>query len=424
MQQVAGTSHVGIVSAERGTEPRRIRGGMAADWLLEPWFSCVREALDAVRIFDCHTHLGCADPDGSCFDVDELRGALEIVGGRAVVFPLAEPGSYQLANDRVIAAADVAEGRLVPFCRVDPANDAVREAERAISHGAAGIKLHPRAEGFGLGDPAVRRVFAFADERRLPIIIHAGRGIPSLGRDALELARAYPRVPVILAHAAIADLAWIWQEATGLRNLFFDTAWWNTADQLALFQLIPPGQILFASDTPYGRIVAAGAVVLRAALAAGLTPEQIALVAGGQLERLLAGVEPLDFGPAPSAPLRGAGPLLERVHTLLVAAAARLTAGYPADEYLELARLASEIPADHPDAPVAASIRELLNRHAAHVASDPPHRGPRVPGIHLIFVAAAVARTPWLPVPDPAALGHDTVALHPPWKEVADHGRR
>ena len=34
------------------------------------------------------------------------------------------------------------------------------------------------------------------------------------------------------------------------------------------------------------------------------------------------------------------GPLLERVHTLLVAAAARLTAGYPADEYLELARLA------------------------------------------------------------------------------------
>ena len=46
-------------------------------------------------------------------------------------------------------------------------------------------------------------------------------------------------------------------EAAGQRNLFFDTAWWNTADQLALFSLIPPGQILFASDTPYGRTVAA-----------------------------------------------------------------------------------------------------------------------------------------------------------------------
>ena len=118
---------------------------------------------------------------------------------------------------------------------------------------------------------------AFADERRLPVIVHAGRGIPSLGRDALELARAYPRAPLILAHAAIADLAWIWHEAAGLRNLFFDTAWWNTADQLALFALVPPGQILFASDTPYGRTVAAAAVVLRAALAAGLDDEQIAL---------------------------------------------------------------------------------------------------------------------------------------------------
>lgn len=102
---------------------------------------------------------------------------------------------------------------------------------------------------------------------------------------------------------------------------------------------------------------------------------------------------------------------LKRVHTLLVAAAARLTAGYPADEYLELARLACELPASHPDALIAASVRTLLERHARHVASDPPHRAPRVPGIHLIFVAAAVARTPWLPVPvpDPAALAHPVV---------------
>ena len=198
------------------------------------------------------------------------------------------------------------------------------------------------------------------------------------------------------------DLSWIWREAAGQRNLFFDTAWWNTADQLALFALVPPGQILFASDTPYGRTVAAAVVVLRAAMAAGLNAEQIAMVAGGQLERLLAGVEPLDLGPAPSAPAAGPGPLLERVHSLLVAAAARLTAGYPADEYLELARLACRLPGDHPDAAAAASVRELLDRHAAYLATDPPRSGPRVPGIHLIFVAAAIARTPSLPLPSPA----------------------
>jgi hypothetical protein len=374
-------------------------GAVAADALLEPWFSCLQEHLPYTRIFDSHTHLGCADPDGSCFDAGELLDALAVVDGRAVVFPLAEPDGYRSANDQILAAAQAAEGRLVAFCRVDPHHGPRAELERAVGRGAAGIKLHPRAERFALGDPAVRRIFGFANERALPIIVHAGRGIPSLGYDALQLAHAYPRVPLILAHAAIADLAWIWREAAGQPNLFFDTAWWNTADQLALFALLPPGQILFASDTPYGRTIAAASVVLRAALAAGLNPEQIAMVAGGQLERLLAGLEPLDLGPAPSGPAAGPGPLLERVHTLLVAAAARLTAGYPADEYLELARLACQLPPEHPHAEAAGSVRELLDRHAAYLATDPPRRGPRVPGIHLIFVAAAVARTPDLPLP-------------------------
>ena len=222
---------------------------------------------------------------------------------------------------------------------------------------------------------------AFADERRLPVIVHAGRGIPSLGRDALDLARAYPGAPLILAHAAIADLAWIWHEAAGRRNLFFDTAWWNTADQLALFALIPPGQILFASDTPYGRTVAAAAVVLRAALAAGLSREQIASVAGGQLERLLAGAEPRDLGPAPMTTAPGPGPLLERVHTLLVAAAGRLTAGYPADEYLELARLACELPDRSPGrrrcrvgARAARPARRLYGDRPAPARSAPARR--------------------------------------------------
>jgi uncharacterized protein len=372
-------------------------GALTADALVQPWFAALRPYLGDIRLFDAHTHLGCGDPDGSCFGAAELRAALGVVDARGVVFPLAEPGSYRAANDRMLAAAELAHGRLVPFCRVDPRNGGLHEAERAVGLGAAGIKLHPRAERFRLGDPEVREILAFADKRRLPIIVHAGRGISSLGRDALDLARVYPNAPIILAHASITDLAWIWREAASRRNLFFDTAWWNTADQLALFSLIPPGQILFASDTPYGRTVAAAAVVLRAALAAGLTREQIASVAGGQLERLLTGAEPLDVGPAPRTTAPGPGPLLERVHTLLVAAAARLTADYPADEFLELARLACELPSDHPDADAAASVRELLDRHAAFVASDPPRRGPRPPGVHLIFVAAAVARIPVLP---------------------------
>ena len=160
-----------------------------ADRLLEPWYSCMHDRLPGVRIFDCHTHLGCADPDGSCFAADELRAALDVLDARVVVFPLAEPGSYRAANDRMLAVAEEAKGRLVPFCRVDPRNRGLEEA--------AGIKLHPRAERFGLDDPAARQIFAFAQDLRLPVLVHAGRGIPSLRRDSLELARAYPGVPII-----------------------------------------------------------------------------------------------------------------------------------------------------------------------------------------------------------------------------------
>jgi hypothetical protein len=306
-----------------------------------------------------------------------------------------------LANDRVIAAAQASEGQLVAFCRVDPNGDAVGEAQRALDRGAAGIKLHPRAEDFQLGDPAVHRVAALADERRVPIIVHAGRGIPSLGADALDLAARHPRVPLILAHAAIADLAWIWRDAADRPNLLFDTAWWNAADHLALLALVAPGQILFASDAPYGRPVATATIVLRAALTTGLNREQIASIAGGQLERLLAGKPPRNVGPAPGAGATAPGPLLERVHTLLIAAAALLRTGRSADEYLQLARLACRLPDDHADAAVAASILELLDRYTRYRATLPEPRHLRLSGTHLIFVAAAIARTPEAPLPAP-----------------------
>jgi uncharacterized protein len=378
-------------------------GTAAADRLLEPWLACLRERLPDVRIFDCHTHLG-LDPDGSRQTAAELLDALDVVDGRAVTFSLSEPGGYTAANDSMLAAAEASGGRLVAYCRVSPNAGGLAEAQRCLGAGARGIKLHPRAERFALSDPTVHRIAALAAERRAPIIVHAGRGIPSLGRDALDLAARRPDAPLILAHAAICDLAWIWREAPKRRNLFFDTAWWNTADELALLALIPPGQVLFASDIPYGRTVAAASVVLRAALAVGLGAEQIAAIAGGQIERLLAGEDPLDLGPATNATPPAPGPLLERIHTLLVAAISRMTTGARADEYLELARLACRLPDRHPNAPVAASVIALLDRYDAHRATDPPQHGPRPPGIHLIFVAAAVARMPGLPLPEPDLL--------------------
>src|SRR5438128_2283298 len=128
-----------------------------------------------------------------------------------------------------------------------------------------------------------------ANERRLPILIHAGRGIPALGEHAVGLAGEFPEARLILAHAGICDLSWLWRVAPEHPNLLFDTAWWMPADLLALCTLVPPGQILFASDAPYGSTMMAGACFVRSVLKAGMTPEQVRSVTSEQSVRLATG---------------------------------------------------------------------------------------------------------------------------------------
>ncbi len=85
-------------------------------------------------------------------------------------------------------------GRLVPYCRLDPAEDPVGEAERCLARGARGIKLHPRAQAFEFGTSAAGSIFAVARDAGVPILIHAGRGMAPM--DALaDLALQLPRGP-------------------------------------------------------------------------------------------------------------------------------------------------------------------------------------------------------------------------------------
>ena len=214
--------------------------------MLRPWHEAAMELVPSVELFDAHTHTGFNDPDGNSCSAERLLAGLDAARARAIVFTMHEPDGYPPANDRVIDEAEASGGKLVPFCRLDPADDPVGEAERALGRGARGIKLHPRAERFRLNDERLEPVFALADERALPVITHAGRGIPALGRDALEITARHPNLKLILAHDGVCDLGWIWRHAPDHPNLLFDTAWWSTHDHLTLFGLVPPGQILFA----------------------------------------------------------------------------------------------------------------------------------------------------------------------------------
>src|SRR3954449_12361763 len=263
------------------------------DAILRPWWDSILEAHGPFELFDAHTHIGANDPDGMKQSPAELMAVMERAGARAVVFPMHEPDGYPGPNDVAIAAALGSNGRLSAYCRIDPkAGDPAAEARRCLDAGAVGIKFHPRAEQFTLAEPGVREVVAVAHERGVPVLIHAGRGIPALGQDTVRLSGEFTDARLILAHAGISDLAWLWRVLPEHPNVFIDTAWWNPADLIALFSLAPPSQVLWASDSPYGLPVTSAAAHARCAVQAGLPDAALRSIFGEQTARLVAGEDP------------------------------------------------------------------------------------------------------------------------------------
>jgi predicted TIM-barrel fold metal-dependent hydrolase len=299
--------------------------------------------------FDAHTHIGHHDPDGFEADPHELVEALDAAGQqRALVFAMQEPDGYRGPNEWVLRSAAESGGRLVALGRIDPnAPDAIEEAHRCLEGGARGFKLHPRSDGFGLPHPVVEQVVELAGRHALPVLFHAGRGIPDLGESILEMSAANPDARLILAHAGISDLGLLGPRVAEHPGVLFDTSWWQISDMLTLFTTVPPGQILYASDMPYGGPRFPSFLMLRCARAVGLTPEQTAAIAGGQLDRVASGSALMDLGPAPGDAAIGRRVLAyERVISYVSAAVNMTFRGADGSEPLALARLACQAPED------------------------------------------------------------------------------
>jgi hypothetical protein len=370
------------------------------DTALRPYYDRLVSDVGGLDLYDAHTHIGANDPDGFRQTPEELLAWLAPVSAHGVVFPMHEPDGYPEANDTAMAAAADSGGRLVAFCRVDPRADPVAEAARCLDAGARGIKLHPRAERFTLSEPTVRDIVALAHERRAPVLIHAGRGIPALGRDTVALSGEFTDATLILAHCAISDIAWLWRALPEHPNVLIDTAWWHPSDLSALFTLAPPGNVVWASDSPYGQPLPSAVMALRCALQAGLTAEQVQEVAGRQLARVLDGEAPRHIGPPPGAgAARPLDPLVERVVAHLTTTIGRAFGRADFAETLDLTRLACAVGVDTPNARLFSDVLELLDLFEEN--REPPPDGRPLPlAARFLLMALFLARTPDVPLPD------------------------
>jgi predicted TIM-barrel fold metal-dependent hydrolase len=278
------------------------------------------ELPENVEIFDAHVHLG-HDIDGMIGTYDELLAVQDRYGiSRCFMFCLDEPDhhpAFRAANDRTLAYAERSGGRVIPFVRLDLSEEPIDEATRCLDLGARGIKLHPRAQRFLLNDERLAPIFALAAERKVPILIHGGRGLPPIASELAALVERYPDAQLIIAHGGIADLPALAERFAGKAGVFFDTSVWSPIDLLTVFRVFSPEQVLYASDYPYGQQPSSLLIALRTAKASGLDEDDLRGMLAGHANRIADGEPPLE----PTAPKGGntfSQPMaLARIHQYL-----------------------------------------------------------------------------------------------------------
>jgi predicted TIM-barrel fold metal-dependent hydrolase len=273
-----------------------------AQRLMAQWDEELRRELpEGAEIFDAHTHLG-TDIDGMVGVYEDLERGMEKYGiSRCFMFCLDEPDrhpGFRAGNDRTLEHAARSGGKLIPFARLDLAEDPIGEATRCLDRGARGIKLHPRAQKFLLNDERLSPIFELAGERKVPVLIHGGRGLPPIADDLARVVDRYPESQLIVAHAGIADLAALAHGLGGKAGVFFDTSVWSPLDLLGLYRLVGPEQVVYASDYPYGQQPASLLIALRTARLAQLNEGEVRGVLARNANRIADGEPPLE----PSAP--------------------------------------------------------------------------------------------------------------------------
>jgi predicted TIM-barrel fold metal-dependent hydrolase len=271
-----------------------------AQELLAHWEAELRKELpEGAEVFDVHVHLG-HDIDGMVGVYEELVRLMDAWGvSRAFMFCMDEVDrhpAFTVPNDRTLAFAERSGGRLLPFVRLDLTEKPIQEATRCLDLGARGIKLHPRAQRFLLNDDRLAPVFELAAERRVPILIHGGRGLPPIADELHRLVDANPGSQLIIAHAGIADMTNLAQHFAGRAGVFFDTSAWSPIDLLDFYRQVPPEQILYASDYPYGQQPNSLLIAIRTARWAGLDEEQLRAILAGNANRIAGGEPPLEPG--------------------------------------------------------------------------------------------------------------------------------
>jgi len=174
------------------------------------------------------------------------------------------------------------------------------ELARQVELGAVAVKIHPVHGGFEARDRMLYPAYGWAEQRRLPVIVHCGTstfaGSANSYADPIlldDVFRDFPDLTVVLAHggrgwwydqAAFVALMKpnVWLEVSGLPPQRLPDYYGKSLGRLA-------DKMIFGTDWPGVPSVEANARALeKVLLEAGCTPDQVAAAWGGNAARVFA----------------------------------------------------------------------------------------------------------------------------------------
>ena len=327
------------------------------------------------------------------------------------------PTATAAPNDDAIAAAAGSDGRLVavlPAC--NPRDDALRRGAAAAStpaRAASSCTRAPSSSGW-----TSRRCATSSRSRTsasVPILIHAGRGIPALGQNTVELSQ---RVPGRAAHP---------RPRRGLRPRLALAACCPTTRTSSstprggtrptssrCSRSWPAGTILWASDSPYGQPIVAAL-------------QHAPLRAAGRAERRGAALDHRRPDRPPGRRARTRSTSARAPGAVEPRAATRCwTASSPTSRPPWAARSAAPTRTSRSRSPAWPAPSATTRRTPTSAApcsscwtstactSPPPEPGRAFPAASRFLIAALiVARTPTVPLPE-------EFHVPPPTREEAD----
>jgi uncharacterized protein len=240
-------------------------------------------------LVDAHQHVG----DCRVFDVnitdDTVLAALDGYElDHALVMPFPGARDPAAVHDRIAAMTAATAGRvrgIVNFTPHQARSAYAAEAERCVGEfGFVALKLHTLGHAVEPGSADGRMLFEEADRLGVPVMIHTGgAGVPFASpTHVLPLARQWPQVPVVLAHAGMGVAT---REAAIVAelcpNVYLETSWCGTLDIAMLADAIGPERMMLGSDGPVNL-----GVEIAKHRALGLSPAALAQCLGGTAARV------------------------------------------------------------------------------------------------------------------------------------------